>query len=1128
MKSENGEVALPVARRVILACVLIVLVGAAFAGDAFAQKLQNVIVSNKAGQWRVYHGWEIPSLLTPDGKRKPMRGEPDPRRPVPYEKLPVLKVRPATPPGPGWFQPDFEDVGWPRVKGMYGKPVAGQRETFWSYNNPAQLKFVCLRGRFETDVPKQCTDLQVHVTYHGGVIVFVNGVEIKRQHVRGTGFDPGMEAEPYPMKAYIKKGFEPLAEVRRRRVIAQIQPKHLRKGVNVVAVAVVRAPVRAVLEAGKVETWGHAAVLSAEVGSGYGLTTRKMARPYVVKVVNHHGEPKSHILNNTQGYWRLFTRWRTPELIDDEGHAAVLRRRPRRGRDLSKEKPVPMTATPAPVDGWAKPDFDDSDWARIRGTLGAKYGGGNIWDCGNVAELSLVCARGRFGVEDPADCKDLEVVAEYHGGAVIYVNGRELARGHLPDGDLTPDTLADPYPKTAYVQPNGKLLSSGNEHSRKGGLAKYMHQQRHRVTKVRIPPDALRKGTNVVAIAVRRSPYRALATWGQPWSHAVLLRATVRSTTGDAAASNAVRNLGPREGPQLWVHPVEDVVSHYDYPDNEQPARVLRLAGCRGGAYCGQVILSCDEPLSRFAPVISDLKADGASIPAKAVEIYYAKSNRDWINAGDFQTLDPDPPSAVKPHGKSKRAVQPIWLKVYVPRDAKPGTYKATLTVRYKYGTAGVNVIDGKPFAVPVELTVHDWTLPPPREWRTFIDLIQSPETVAIRYQTPLWSDEHFERLVPSMKLLGELGDRCIYVRMLTRSHFGDSQTMIRYVRDADGKLKPDFTVFARYLDLFEKYRGKPNCVILYLWCRYTARGVKGKHERYVPMATEFDPKTGQAKEVKLPTYGTPEGEAFWKPVIAEIRAFLTKRGYGDRAIFGLIGDFTGMSKEMKAWFAKVGPGLGWVWQGHGGARMGFYATTVWNARGTPDPRYGRSYGWRIDWFRCQFARDIWRTRGLVSYRQAPEHNITGGQRGIGRLGGDFWQVLQRGQKAAHGRHTAGMTLVNRWEPYGSWGQLVVRSAFLAPGKDGAIPTAPFELLRESLQDCQTRIFIARALLDKEQRAKLGGDLATKAQAMLDHRRMLLAHAFRGSTALYLTGRHARQNDLYATAAAVATALEHK
>ena len=35
---------------------------------------------------------------------------------------------------------------------------------------------------------------------------------------------------------------------------------------------------------------------------------------------------------------------------------------------------------------------------------------------------------------------------------VVYVNGKEVVRGHLPAGAILPETLADPYPLAVYTQ----------------------------------------------------------------------------------------------------------------------------------------------------------------------------------------------------------------------------------------------------------------------------------------------------------------------------------------------------------------------------------------------------------------------------------------------------------------------------------------------------------------------------------------------------------------------------------------------------------------------------------------------------------------------------------------------------
>ena len=50
---------------------------------------------------------------------------------------------------------------------------------------------------------------------------------------------------------------------------------------------------------------------------------------------------------------------------------------------------------------------------------------------------------------DPAQVKDLKLSLTYYGGAIVYVNGQELVRGHVAK-EGTP-ALADGYPPEAFV-----------------------------------------------------------------------------------------------------------------------------------------------------------------------------------------------------------------------------------------------------------------------------------------------------------------------------------------------------------------------------------------------------------------------------------------------------------------------------------------------------------------------------------------------------------------------------------------------------------------------------------------------------------------------------------------------------
>ena len=100
--------------------------------------------------------------------------------------------------------------------------------------------------------------------------------------------------------------------------------------------------------------------------------------------------------------------------------------------------------TEPPADGWRESDFDDSAWPHLRKPDGVGTLERNGW-------LRGVFLRFRFELPDPAAAGDVTFSADYIGGLRAFVNGQEIARGHLPPGDLASETMAQEYPQEAYV-----------------------------------------------------------------------------------------------------------------------------------------------------------------------------------------------------------------------------------------------------------------------------------------------------------------------------------------------------------------------------------------------------------------------------------------------------------------------------------------------------------------------------------------------------------------------------------------------------------------------------------------------------------------------------------------------------
>jgi len=117
----------------------------------------------------------------------------------------------------------------------------------------------------------------------------------------------------------------------------------------------------------------------------------------------------------------------------------------------------------------------------------------------------------------------------------------------------------------------------------------------------------------------------------------------------------------------------------------------------------------------------------------------------------------------------------------------------------------------------------------------------------------------------------------------------------------------------------------------------------------------------------------------------------------------------------------------------------------------------------------------------MSKWRTIAEQAITGNVRGVGRTGADTWFAV---------KDKAGRRIARVWEryPLSDWMMLNVSSSMLAPGPDGPVATMRLEALREGAQECEARILLEDALMDKAKAGKLGADLAKQCQDLLDAR----------------------------------------
>ncbi len=128
---------------------------------------------------------------------------------------------------------------------------------------------------------------------------------------------------------------------------------------------------------------------------------------------------------------------------------------------------------------WREPGFDDSSWFLGRAELG--YGDGDeatLVDGGPSGNRHITTYfRRDFVVGNPADFTSVELRLKRDDGAVVYINGTEVARSNMPGGTITWTTTAS------------ATVAGGDEDT---------------FFVFSVPTSALVAGTNVIAVEIHQ------------------------------------------------------------------------------------------------------------------------------------------------------------------------------------------------------------------------------------------------------------------------------------------------------------------------------------------------------------------------------------------------------------------------------------------------------------------------------------------------------------------------------------------------------------------------------------------------------------------------------------------------
>ena len=214
-------------------------------------------------------------------------------------------------------------------------------------------------------------------------------------------------------------------------------------------------------------------------------------------------------------------------------------------------------------------------------------------------------------------------------------------------------------------------------------------------------------------------------------------------------------------------------------------------------------------------------------------------------------------------------SVRPVWVSIDIPRDAAPGIYESRLTVT----SSG-----SEPVRFCLRVEVLPLTLPAPRDWSFHLDLWQNPYAVARYHRVRPWSPEHWQLLEPHLKMLADAGQKCLTTTIVHRpwgtQTYDPYDSMVEWIRDADGSWKYDFSVLDRYVE-FAATCGLDRQITCYSMVPWSNR------VRYL------DEPTGEYAEATA-TPGSAEYERFWQPFLQVFRQHLKDRGWLHRTAIGM------------------------------------------------------------------------------------------------------------------------------------------------------------------------------------------------------------------------------------------------
>lgn len=408
--------------------------------------------------------------------------------------------------GTAWTAPLFSDLTWsngpsPLGYGDSDEATRIEDNATPGYNAPDQNRYITyyFRRAFNVTTPGALTNVVLNVQRDDGIIVYLNGTEIFRDNMPGTGVN------------YLTVASDSASDDGDEWLITNVPPALLVAGNNVISAEVHQESAASsdvsfnlTLTAENIINTPRATIVYIESPANNSTFTS----PTNITISAHaFNAPNSvtnvDIFDGATKLASIVTAPYTTVLNSPTDGLHVLRaistdstglRRTSAPVNITVSAPVALpvvmsfvqtgsvwryfSTNAAAALGWQNAGFNDSSWASGPARIG--FGGANLATTinGGPSASRFVTAyfRQAFVANDPASVTNLQVIYARDDGAVIYLNGVELARNNITNG------IAPFYSMLAT-----NASDNGGNYFTAG-----------------VPPELLKPGTNILAAEIHQ------------------------------------------------------------------------------------------------------------------------------------------------------------------------------------------------------------------------------------------------------------------------------------------------------------------------------------------------------------------------------------------------------------------------------------------------------------------------------------------------------------------------------------------------------------------------------------------------------------------------------------------------